>query len=586
MTDERFDRDLTAVLREVAGDGAPTSLRYRLRAITDAPPAGRPTWFAPLVQLATAAVVVAVGAVLGWNFLQGPIVGVKPTSSPEPTSSAPAPTESPTQSESPSPTQSESPSPTQSQSPSQSPSTTPLPSGWTGLYWSDPVVPSTQDGLRIEDIAPWGEGYVAVGETGVTDPSTVRGAFLASPDGLTWTVVQTADLQRSGELMTHVFVVGGRLLATAEGGGVDCPADTACPTPDFSPDLWTSTNGSHWTLVDSPSWHAGWSNAGAPIWMVAGDAGIIAVGYEGRGMGEPGQPPAPNVPMVLHSQDGRTWEQADLAEGFDHAVLRDAVAFPDGFVIVGRDGVRDPATEVVDGPYRLGLGRPAAWVSADGVHWTVAEVDGIEIEGGELSDVEVGADGLFAIGAGSPIAGDATSSGWVSVDGATWHVVGKLGIDLPAIDQGINQVPGIGSTVLASDGRHIFVLDREAPGSQTMAAWVSTDGATWVRLSFAGSTSLPKIGRYDGDTSQGMYVTGATVLPDRIAVSGSGAETYALWLATAVRPDPDARRLRRKTGARKVRPPAMPRPARSDRLRTRTGATPASRAARARRTRR
>ncbi len=312
------------------------------------------------------------------------------------------------------------------------------------------------------------------------------GAFLTSPDGLDWTVVQTVDLLRSGEWMTHVFVVDGRLLATAEGGGVDCPPDTVCPEPDFSPELWTSTDGSHWTPVDSPSWHAAWSNAGAPMFMTAGDGGVLAVGYKGQGVGQPGQKPPPAVPVVFHSDDGMTWEQADLAQGFDHAVFRDAAAFPGGFVIVGRDGVRDPATEVVDpeNPLPRGLGRPAAWVSSDGIHWAVAAVDGIEIEGGELSDVEVGADGLFAIGAGSPSSGDATPSGWTSTDGATWHVAGRLGAELPAIDQ----APLPGSTVLVSDGRHIVVLARETPGADTMAAWVSTDGASWTSLSFTGST--------------------------------------------------------------------------------------------------
>ncbi len=525
MTDERFDRDLTVVLRDLAGDGAPASLRYRLRAITDAPTARRRSWFAPLLQLAAAALVVVAAAALGWTFLQGPIVGVKPTSSPEPTSSAPAQTESPTPSESPSP----------SDTPSESPA--PRSNGWTGLVWSDPVVPEVQDGLRMVDVVPWGDAYIAVGETGVNDPQrNPKGAFLTSPDALHWTVVQTVDLLRSGEWMTHVFVVGGQLLATAEGGGVDCPADTTCAEPDFSPELWTSTDGSHWTPVDSPSWHAAWANAGAPMFMVAGDGGIIAVGYKGQGVGQPGQKPPPAVPVVFHSNDGLTWEQADLSQGFDHAVLRDAAAFRSGFVIVGRDGVRDPATEVVDGPYPLGLGRPAAWVSADGIHWAAAQVDGIEIEGGELTEVAVGADGLFATGAGSPAAGDATPSGWVSADGATWRVAGRLGIDLPAMDQGINQVPAIGSTMLASDGRNIVVLDRAAPGSDTMAAWVSADGATWSQPSFTGSSSLPSIGQYGPQDAQVMYVTGAVVLPDRIMVSGYGNDTYALWLATAVTP--------------------------------------------------
>jgi len=521
MTDERFDRDLTDVLRAVAGDGAPASLRYRLRSITDAPTARRRSWFAPLLQLSAAAGVVVAAIALGWTFLQGPIVSVAPTSSPEPTASAPPPTASPSASDIP------------GESPSES--KPPSPSAWTGLVWSDPVVPEVQDGLRIVDVVPWGDAYVAVGETGVTDPErNLKGAFLTAPDGLHWTVDQTVDLVRSGEWMTHVFVLNGRLLATAEGGGVDCPADTTCPPPDFSPELWTSADGTSWTPVDSPTWHAAWSDAGAPMFMVAGDGGIIAVGYKGQGVGEPGQRPPPAVPVVFHSDDGVTWEQADLSQGFDHAVLRDAAAFRSGFVIVGRDGEPDRGTEVVDpaNPIPRGVGRPAAWVSSDGIHWTVASVDGVEIEGGELSQVEVGSDGLFGIGAGSPSTGDATPSGWTSVDGQTWRVVGRLGAELPALDH----APLPGSTVLVSDGRHIVVLDRDAPGSDTMAAWVSTDGGTWVRLPFAGSSSLPEIGQYDPQDARVMYVTGATVLPDRLVISGYGGDTYALWLATAVTP--------------------------------------------------
>lgn len=418
--------------------------------------------------------------------------------------------------------------------PGVSPSPTLPATTWAGLSWSDPVADSGA-GVRVEDIVPWGGRFVAVGESGVGDAArNPTGAFLTSADGLAWSIVQTVDLARSGERMTHVFVLDASLLAVAEGGGVDCPAGVACPTPDFSPELWTSPDGSNWTPVDSPSWTAAWSNGGAPMWVVAGAGGVLAVGYAGRGVGEPGRPSTPPIPLVVHSNDGLTWVPADLTVGFEHAVFRDAIALPAGFVIVGRDGLSDPTTEVVDpaNPLPLGLGRPAAWASSDGHRWTVSTVDGIEVAGGELSAVEAGADGLFAIGAGAPGAGDAAPSGWSSTDGRVLRVVGRLGENLPAIDQ----APLPGSTVLASDGRHILVFDREEPTSDTLAAWVSTDGSTWTRLRLAGSTSLPKIGFYDAQGETDRYVTGATVLPDRVVVSGYGAGTYALWLATAVAP--------------------------------------------------
>ena len=535
MTDQRFERDLTAVLRDIAGDGAPNSLRYRLRTIPTAPTAGRRPWFAPLMQLGAAAVVVVAVAALGWTFVQPVIVGMNATPTPGPSASVPVPSESP--SESPSQVPSESPSqapterPSPGQVPSESPTGTPLPSGWTGLDWSDPAALSAMAGLRIRDILPWAGGYVAVGDTVVADPSPTQGVFLASTNGLKWTVVQTVDMPRSGESMTHVLAVGGRLLAIADGGGAECPAGSTCDSPDLSPSLWTSTDGSSWTSVDSPSWRAALS-LGALRTVAAGDAGFIAVGYKGQ-LSQPGEPSPPAVPLVLHSTDGTTWVRADLTQGFDHAVFREVAAFNGGFVIVGRHGEPDKGTEVVDpsNPMPLGVGRPAAWVSSDGIHWVTAKVDGIKIAGGELSAVKVGADGLFAVGVGASAAAKTSPSGWSSVDGRTWHVVGRLGSELPAIDTGV-QLPG--DTVLASDGRHIVVLDRKSPSSDALAAWVSSDGVTWIRLAFTGSTPLPKIGDGAASGAHGRYVTGATVLADRIVVTGYGDGKYLLWVATTV----------------------------------------------------
>ncbi len=527
MNDERFERDLTAVLRDIAGEEAPSSLRYRLRTITDAPTVGRRVWLASLLPLAAAVVVVIAVAALGWTFLRAPIVLPASTPTPAPTPS----TVVPSPSVSPSPSPSVSPSP----SPSPSPTVTQPPTGWTGLVWSSGVALAASDGTRIGPIAAWHGGFVAVGQTGVSETSSGRGAFFTSTDAIHWTVVQEIDRPPLEEWqLTSVVPVGDRLLAIDTLNSVDCPADSSCPTPDWTPDLWTSSDGSHWALLDSPTWRAAWAGGG-PRWIVAGDAGIIAVGYEAQTHEFLYRPP-PAAPLVFHSDDGVTWEQADLALGFDHAVFRDAVAYAGGFVIVGRDGAPDVLTDVYDpaDPPPLGVGRPAAWVSADGIHWTVAQVDGIEIAGGELSQVVAGADGLFAIGAGSASAGDATPSGWASPDGRTWHVTGRLGTDLPYIDRVPPQNPG--STFLASNGSHMVVLDRAASDADTMAAWDSTDGQTWVRLAFTGSTDLPEIGIYDPGDAQGTYVRSAAILPDRVVVAAVGAGTVELWLAMAVGP--------------------------------------------------
>jgi hypothetical protein len=519
MNDERFERDLTLVLRDIAGAEAPMSLRYRLSTIAETAPAGRRSWFAPLLgTAAVAATIIVAVAALGWLLQPPPIIGPLPTATPVP-SASPNPSASPTPMPSASPPQPPSPTPT------------PSPSGWTSLAWSGGVAPTAVEGTSIHQVVAWQGGYVAIGL--VTRPGDVRHpAFLTSPDALHWTIAQELVL-REGRYLTDLVALSDRLLAVASGGGVACVEGSPCPIAELVPDLFSSSDGAHWTAVDSPSWRDAWSLS-APLTMVAGDAGVIAVGYVGYPPAPGGGPPpvpVPSVPLIVHSTDGITWQRADLSTGFEQAVLRDATAYPGGFVVVGRDGQRDPRNEVPDpaSPDLLGLGRPAAWVSADGVHWSVGGVDGVELAGGELSRVVAGSGGLFAVGVGAPAAGTAPC-GWSSADGRTWHVIGRVGVDLPALDLD-PRAPAF--TVLAADGDHIVVLDRAASGVDTMTAWVSDDGARWSRLAFTGVRELPKIGDYAADGASGMYVTGAAVLPDGLLVWAYGTTPTRVWRGSA-----------------------------------------------------
>jgi hypothetical protein len=66
MNDDRFEDDLRAVVREIAPDQAPLTLRQRLATVTDQP-ATRPLWFAPMARWAAYLVIVA--AAVGVAYL-------------------------------------------------------------------------------------------------------------------------------------------------------------------------------------------------------------------------------------------------------------------------------------------------------------------------------------------------------------------------------------------------------------------------------------------------------------------------------------------------------------------------------------
>jgi hypothetical protein len=168
-----------------------------------------------------------------------------------------------------------------------------------------------------------------------------------------------------------------------------------------------------------------------------------------------------------------------------------------------------------------GVGKPAAWISTDGRTWRKASVPGDAGAGVGLTRVVAGADGLFALGrrAGSQAATywarGAPTSGWASADGLTWRFVGDLGTYLPYLDG------------LAGDGSHMVLFGRTSATATTLKAWTSTDGVTWTRLAFSGSTSIQSIDRLDT----------VRVAPDGVVVYGGNTDAGPLfWFATATGP--------------------------------------------------
>ncbi|MGZ3631401.1 MAG: hypothetical protein ACXVAH_01875 [Candidatus Limnocylindrales bacterium] len=475
MNEERFQHDLTAVLHAIAGEEAPAALRYRLADVTDRPQLKRRPWFGAPVQLATATAALVVVALVAFLLLPGGILGPAASTSPTPSVS---PSASPSGQRSPTASPSVSPTPTSSP--------TPGPIGWSSLTWSQGVV--LADGLFVEDLVPWGDGYVGVG--GVDTGSGLDTAFFTSGDGIHWTLVKRLPSTQSeyvaGVVAGHVVRIGDRLLAVGE----VFPSSPG-QRPDFAPPLWVSDDGIGWTRLQSPSWDA--AMVGRGVWrLIAGPEGIVTLSDFGGDS------------IVLHSLDGSAWTRTTLP-ATDRAIAKDAMAYADGFVVVGRDGQPDTLSEVNEGQ-PPGVGRPAAWISADGVHWSEATVEGNEVAGSGLSQVVAVRAGFVALGFNSTADYyDLKMTSWTSEDGRTWSIVSDA------------QLPFAGTQypVYAADGDRAVVFGK-APGGSGPAAWITSDGMAWARLAFANSPAQVNCGE-----SSCLRLQQAWLVPDGVIVVGT-----------------------------------------------------------------
>lgn len=498
MNGDRFERDLRDVLSAIAGEEAPMSLRARLSRISDEAPISRRLWFAQPMRLSL--VLAAAVAVFALAILLIPGSEVGPVASGSP--AEPSPSTDASQTAAP------------SASATTEPTSTPEPDpAWTGIAWSAGVEPFAPNTSWITDIQPWGDRYIAVGGTFAADGAGL-GTVFTSPDGLHWSITYQAELP-DGWALAHLLRLNGSLLAISDQRGVACEADLPCPPEGFdvAPRLWSSTDGSTWSQVDSPSWRAALGDD-VPFDYAASDEGVVAVLYSGS---------------VLHSADGLAWARLALP-ATETAIPLDVTAFHGGFVVVGRDGDPDPHSQVTDTPPAPGTGQPVAWVSANGVDWTAARVEGDAVPGGELREVAAGADGLFAAG----IAGAQTlqaqpvTHGWASTDGMTWSIVGRIGEELPRFGGEL-----LAEGFLVGDGEAMLILGPDSIDSPSLAVSVSTDGRTWERLSFSGEEMPLIVGVWNEPPDGVVHLTRAWLATPRgVIVSGfGGSQRY--WFGTA-----------------------------------------------------
>jgi hypothetical protein len=323
-----------------------------------------------------------------------------------------------------------------------------------------------------------------------------QAAFLTSPDGLNWTVTYQVD--PVGERFPeHLVALGDSLFAFSPRALDD--VEIVLPSGGYSgPLMWTSTDGTEWTLVDSPSWEEGWRGAGQHAgalpagWdptqyaietglvdVASGPDGLVAIGnsFSNGGLG----------PILLHSVDGQTWSQVSLPAGSVSPLLNDVEPYHGGFVLVGATDIgADPSTAT-----------PAAWFSGDGTNWSRATVNVDETlfpEGGpegigyQITRVAAGADGLVGWwGQRGMTIGVPTSFGeWTSADGQTWQ------------QRDADTYPPYYTGAVAGDGVRMVLLPNTfhpdtGESSPIDTASVSTDGVTWSELALSAEMSdLPE----------------------------------------------------------------------------------------------
>jgi hypothetical protein len=262
----------------------------------------------------------------------------------------------------------------------------PPPRPWSKLVPAEPVTASFGGvgNQYIFDTVGYGDGYIAVGEEALVN-GPVDGAIWISPDGIRWERLSTRDNDLANAEIEVVAASGRHLVALGR------------PRPEEQDTIvWASDDGRSWRRGDGSAFGDAVSRG-----VADGPAGFIAWADEGRRS------------ELLHSDDGSAWTAIETGTMFDGASIASIKSFRGGFVAVG---ARLPPPDDASGVGGLDRSAALAWWSADGRAWEATAID----VGFGLSDLQVGADGMMALGSGGCGGCIGPAAMWRSTDGRSW----------------------------------------------------------------------------------------------------------------------------------------------------------------------
>jgi len=309
------------------------------------------------------------------------------------------------------------------------------------------------------DVTVFKDRLIAVGgvNDGCCDASfskRTRALVWISMDGTEWRLAPESSAFDLG----HMAAVAATETDIVAVGTLNLKSEVYPGAIDFTPAVWTSQDGQHWTVVrdvpalvdvvagpmgflavaqtdDGPEIWASASGsdwdrvAGAPelgsgeeLRLVATDVGYLLMGYAF----------APVEQGVLwRSTDGASWSRVPSDEAFLGAHFEDGAAMGGRLVVVGWD---DKAPDM-------------AWTSLDGLRWEGAgAASGITSATFMKAIVANGTLLVTGIDDGSGGSGPPAMASWTSADGLTWHQVqGKA----DELRHGINAWVPWGDSVIA-----------------------------------------------------------------------------------------------------------------------------------------
>jgi hypothetical protein len=384
-------------------------------------------------------------------------------------------------------------------------------------------------------------GLAAVADTGRDS------ALVHSADGRSWQSAGNVPLS-SDRILADVAQAGGQtvlvgrdntgtdadpMVVVRDGQGQDVrasPTSAGAVQTDQAVEAVGAANGRVMAVGSANGDPAVWSSAGGRSWqraqtitrsgvqrltsVTAGNSGWLAVGYDGT---------APRHPLVLTSEDGSRWQDADQAGSFRpkaHTALTTYAATigPAGYVVVGEDGLS-----------------AAAWFSSDLKTWqrgTAADkktLNGTGTTGRWMRDVAGGAFGYVAVGGlNDPAARGGRPSRpavWTSADGRRW-TLRQLPLPGGTIGAWFEHVAAKGAVVTATG-------TATGPSGTRAFAFVSADGGrSWQQVSLPGGDETSAGAGVDAAaaTSTGFVITGTTGNPgsaDVIVWTSADGRTWA-----------------------------------------------------------